>query len=123
MNINFTEPVPVQFCAEDRHRLDTIITCLAAIIEQGRTAGTPFTVPAEAAQEPVEGELPGQVSFDEIAAPEVKQSDIQQKVVSLSAAGKKEQVREIIKAYADRVSAIPEDKFGEVWAKLTALEG
>ena len=55
--------------------------------------------------------------------PEVKQSDIQQKVVSLSATGKRDAVKAIIKEYALKVSAIPEDKFGEVWAKLTALEG
>ena len=35
----------------------------------------------------------------------------------------KAQVREIITAYADRVSNIPEDKYAEVMAKLTALEG
>ena len=50
-------------------------------------------------------------------------SDIQQKVVTLSAAGKKAQVRDLITAYANRVSAIPEDKVGEVWQKLTELEG
>lgn len=60
------------------------------------------------------------------AAPAAKpctKADLSQLVVRLSAAGLKAQVREIITAYADRVSNIPEDKYAEVMAKLTALEG
>ena len=53
----------------------------------------------------------------------VELSDIQKKVVELSAAGKKAEVRDIITKYASRVSAIPADKTAEVWEKLTALEG
>lgn len=117
MNINIPEPITVQLCAEDRHRLDTIITALAAILEQGRTVGTPFS-----AAEP-EVEIPDQVSLDEVAAPEVKLDDIKRKVVELSVAGKRDTVKALVREYALNVSAIPEDKFGEVWAKLTALEG
>lgn len=133
MNINITDPIPVQLCEEDRHRLDAIIVHLTLIGNYLKDSGTPFQVPAGFEPQEV---LPGQVSFDELPAEpekapwaeaepalEVKQSDIQKKVVDLSAAGKKDQVREIIKAYADRVSAIPEDKYSEVWTKLTALEG
>lgn len=50
-------------------------------------------------------------------------ADVQQKVVALSAAGKKVEVREIVTAYAERVSAIPADKLDEVMSKLIALEG
>lgn len=51
--------------------------------------------------------------------------DVQRKVVELCgpAHGKKAEVREIIKAYAPKVTGIPADKLGEVMAKLTALEG
>ena len=57
------------------------------------------------------------------AEPSVSKADIQKKVIDLSSAGKKAEVRDIVKAYADKVSTIPEDKLSEVWAKLTALEG
>lgn len=57
------------------------------------------------------------------AAKPCAKADLSQLVVRLSAAGLKAQVREIITAYADRVSNIPEDKYAEVMAKLTALEG
>lgn len=50
-------------------------------------------------------------------------ADIQKAVVRLAAAGKKVEVREIVKGYADRVSGIPEDKRAEVLARLSALEG
>lgn len=56
-------------------------------------------------------------------APVVKREDVQSLVVKLSAAGKKDAVKEIVTAYAPRVSGIPEDKLAEVWDKLTALEG
>ena len=55
----------------------------------------------------------------------VSREQIQQKVVQLSVAAngaKKAKVREVVNLYAKNVSGIPEDKFGEVWGKLTALE-
>ena len=50
-------------------------------------------------------------------------SDIQKRVVELAAAGKKAQVREIVKSYAERVSEIPEEKLAEVLGRLNALGG
>lgn len=66
--------------------------------------------PAAPAEEPQE---PGKT---------YSQADLRQLVVKLSAAGKKAQVREIITAYAAKVSDLPEDKYNEVGAKLAALE-
>lgn len=128
-----TIKLTVELCAEDRARLDRIFSAL-------ESCGTPYSATLEAAVEPQEApkeepkaeptpeaELPGQMSFEESAPAEpakvVELSDIQKKVVELSAAGKKAEVREIVKKYADRVSAIPADKTAEVWEQLTALEG
>lgn len=134
MSININGNIPVQLCEEDRHRLDAIIVHLTLIGNYLKDSDTPFQIPAgfepqaptgaqneEGDAVPAEPEKTPETKAE--PEPEVKQSDIQQKVVSLSAAGKKDQVRAIITAYADRVSAIPEDKYSEVWAKLTALEG
>jgi hypothetical protein len=52
----------------------------------------------------------------------VSLSDIQKKVVELSAAGKKAEVRDIITKYANRVSAIPAEHTAEVWDQLIGLE-
>lgn len=55
----------------------------------------------------------------------VTQEQLQQKVMQLAAANSgalKAKVREIVNAYAKKVSDVPEDKRAEVWDKLTALE-
>lgn len=57
--------------------------------------------------------------------PQVTLAQIQQKVVQLAAGfggAKKAAVRDIINAHAKKVSDLPEDKWGEVWLQLTALE-
>lgn len=71
---------------------------------------------------PAEADLPWS---EAPAAPAVTREQIQQKVVQLSVAAngaKKAKVREVVNLYAKNVSTIPEDKFAEVWDKLTALE-
>lgn len=93
--------ITIELCAEDRARLDHINVNLTELIM--RVMGN---------QAPDMGEVL-----------QYKLEDIQQKVVALSASGKKAEVREIVKSYAEKVSAIPADKFGEVMAKLIGLEG
>lgn len=82
-------------------------------------------------QEPVEQETPAttpteeEKPAEEPAKPAVTLAQIQQKVVQLCAGfngTKKAAVREIVNAYAKKVSDLPEDKWAEVWDKLTALE-
>ena len=135
--------ITIELCAEDRARLDHINVNLTELIL--RVMGNPAPDMGEvlqkaapelaeklAAQHPVADpfkELPKAepVPFEQEApkqeAPQYKLEDIQQKVVALSASGKKAEVREIVKSYAEKVSAIPADKFGEVMAKLIGLEG
>lgn len=50
-------------------------------------------------------------------------ADIQQKVIKLSADGKKAQVRDVILGYAEKVTSLPPESYAKVLAKLTALEG
>lgn len=78
--------------------------------------------PTEAENEP-ESEAPTESEAVEVDEPKtVELSDLQQKVIALVRAGKKDKVQSIVNEYAERVSAIPEDKRAEVWDKLTALE-
>lgn len=118
--------ITIELCAEDRQRLDVISDTLELIRLALTTAGTPF--PA-APEQPRPEELPGQRSIEETTVetaeevqPKVERADIQKKVVELSAAGKKDEVRGIVNNYAKKVSDIPEDKLAEVWSRLTALE-
>lgn len=116
--------ITIELCTEDRARLDGILAvlglignterhaCKCANLEPVEKVEEPQSDPIEAVPEPALAE-----------EPEYKLADIQQKVVSLSAAGKKAEVKAVITQYADKVSGIPAEKYGEVMAQLTALEG
>lgn len=122
--------ITVELCQEDRARIDKVIELLtpstgqrcqscADVVQQALTEQPPveFTKDTPAEEKPAE---PVRVAD---TAPQVSKADIQQKVIQLSAAGKKAEVREIVTAVATKVSDIPEDKLAEVWDKLAALEG
>ena len=102
--------ITIEFSAEDRERIDRLIAALEG-------AGTPYAQPvmAETAPaEPVKAE-----------APTVTHADVQKLVVKIAASDKEKKalVREIINGYADKVSAIPEDKLPEVLERLKAVAG
>lgn len=84
----------------------------------------PITPPAEEKPEEAPAEHPLDAPpFDlDPPAPKVDRAEVRRKVVELSAAGKKTEVKEIVTAYAAMISDIPEDKLGEVFDKLNALE-
>lgn len=95
-------------------------------------AEAPKNAPEEAKAEtattdhPADKELPWAAeTAEEKAEPTVTLEQIQQKVTQLAAANngaKKAEVREIVNAYAKKVSELPADKWTEVWSKLCALE-
>lgn len=138
--------ITIELCQEDRDRLDGISVLLANLIDilgtQRPKVSTPKKAtpadaptasqeqtkePTPATTQPAE-ETPAPVTEAapvEEAKPTVTLAQIQQKVVQLAAAdggAKKAKVRDIVKAYAPQVSELPEDKWGEIWDKLTALE-
>jgi hypothetical protein len=129
---NSMNTIIVNLCEEDRQRLDRIIAALerpAPKCERCADDVAEFVddrlrqngLEPQATEDTAPEEKPAEEAKPE--QPAVSRADIQRKVVELSAVGKKEQVREVVKEYADRVSAIPEDKLVEVWQKLTALGG
>ena len=124
--------ITIELCAEDRARLDHINVNLTELIlrvmgsqkiDMGEVLrrAAPELAGKPAEQHPVTEPVPFEQPKPE--TPQYKPEDIQQKVVALSASGKKAEVREIVKSYAEKVSAIPADKFGEVMARLAGLEG
>lgn len=137
--------ITIELSAEDRARLDKLTEVLE-LAGKGGTCNckaedkpapkTKQSKPEKAAETPTEAAdepTPTTTTTEEkppetaTAAPTVTLEQIQQKVVQLAAGNggaKKAQVREIISAYGAKVSDLKEqpDKWGEVWAKLTALE-
>ena len=115
--------ITIALCQEDRARLDKIIEALEQARVMPVNESTAEVEAPNEAQEVME-------AFKEETAPEpveepakvVTQADIQKKVVELSAAGKKGEVRDIITKYASRVSAIPAEHTAAVWNQLIGLE-
>lgn len=125
--------ITIELSAEDRARLDRLAECLEKQLPP--TVHLEPMAPAKPVR-PVEPEAPTKPEaptaedhpvenpFPEAPeAPKHTMADVQQKVVALSAGGKKAQARDIVKQYAEKVSLIPEDKLDEVMAKLDELGG
>lgn len=131
--------ITIELCAEDRERLDKLTAALEKRVNQEttitldpiqqrqavETTETPTmaedetpapTTPPPAEETPTEAE-------NEPQKPTITKEQIKQKVNQLCASSAdKMMVREIIFTYARSISDLPEDKLGEVWDKLTALE-
>ena len=131
--------ITIELCQEDRARLDRIIEALEqsraiAVNSMSVAPNVESDVLKTETEEPMEGqvtveeivETTEQIPVEEAPVEEpikaVSLSDIQKKVVELSAAGKKAEVRDIITKYASRVSAIPAEHTAEVWDQLIGLE-
>jgi len=133
--------VTFELCAEDRKRLDDVLeglvsrcdSCVELMAqapvkaEEQSDRNEQVTSKLDASCQQVTGKLeeaeePAPALESQEEAPTVKREDIQKLVVTLSAAGKKDQVREIVKAYADKVSTVPENKLHEVFMRLSALQ-
>lgn len=112
-----TETDPVQKAlAETLARANETVEAPKNAPEQAETS-TPTTTPPE--EEKPTREEP-------TTPPTVKtvdRTELRAKVIELSAKGLKEQTRDIVRAYAQTVTAVPEDKVAECYEKLVALEG
>jgi hypothetical protein len=130
-NLNLT----IELCAEDRARLDAILTALQAV-------GTPFNPPELAqpgkkdpethdAPTPVtsgpETEQPAQDTQDSAETQDGAETQhathgmVQDLVITLASQGHKAEAREIVQRYAPRVSAIPDADLDAVFTALDAV--
>jgi hypothetical protein len=55
--------------------------------------------------------------------PAVTMDMLRSKAITLAAAGKKDQVRDVVHPYASKVTELPENVWAEVYEKLSKLEG
>ena len=135
--------ITIELSVEDRERLDKLLAAVDALnasplANQGMIAIADAGTHAEQPSEPhtAQENAPSKVTTTTAYAPQsaaqtatepsdaVTLADVQRKVVELCGPpyNKKAQVREIVKAYAPKVTGIPADKCAEVLAKLNALE-
>lgn len=142
--------ITIELCAEDRARLDRLaealerracdkcvisaVECIKTTLEtknesvpQASTKPlteekTPEVQPATDVEEAQITE-PNEEPATEPNLPTVDRAELRAKVIELSAKGLKEQTRDIIRSYAQTVTAVPEDKVAECYAQLIALEG
>ena len=131
--------ITLELCTEDRARIDTLIALLGLESRQVHLT-IPVNPPEEAAQidpqpaEPVklENNTPEEPAAtvaepepqNEAKQPDITPEMIQALVQKLASpkVGKRKEVKEIVTAYAEKVSGIPEDKRAECYERLTALE-
>ena len=122
----------IELCAEDRARLDRLAEAMEKRACDNRET-TPLTiqpvevpnnVPEEAkASTPTNTPTKEEETTVTEAEPTVDRAELRAKVIELSAKGLKEETRDIVRAYAQTVTAVPEDKLAECYAQLVALEG
>lgn len=124
-NLNLT----IELCAEDRARLDAILTALQAV-------GTQFsppepTQPVETASETNDApahvtsghelEPPAQDTQDGAETQHATHGMVQDLVITLASWGRKAEAREIVQRYAPRVSAIPDADLDAVYVALDSV--
>ena len=86
--------------------------------ETPTTTENPTEPTNEAQEEPAEAK-----QAEEPKKPTVTMAMLTNKAITLSAAGLKDKVRDVVHQYAKTVTSLPEDKWAEVYEKLNALEG
>ena len=124
--------ITIEFCQEDRQRLDEIIAFAGMIVGEMKSRG-PAPIQNPTAEHPADAIAPhGEPEpvaepepIEEPEAPKFTKEDILAKVQSLAGPNnpKREEAKAIIKSYGTKVSDIPADKYPEVMKKLIALEG
>lgn len=139
--------ITIELCKEDRQRIDELIAFAGLLVGELKSHGPvtmtqkveapaeESTVPQDAPKTetnetitPAEEVTPEPVAETPVEEPKplVTHGMIRQKVTQLMASGdpqKKGATRSIVKAYADNVTSLPQDKWPEIWEKLTALGG
>ena len=93
--------------------------CVTSAIQLFKGEAEAPKAPTEVKEAPTE---PAEVT-PETPTRTVDRAEMRAKVIELSAKGLKDQVRDIITAYAPTVKDVPDDKLVECFDRLVALEG
>ncbi len=127
--------ITIELCAEDRARLDrlaeamerkTCDKCVTAAIQLAKNEQEPVEAPAAITPvtKPPGEEKPAEKDPEpQTPVRTVDRAELRAKVIDLSAKGLKDQVRDVVKSFAETVKDVPDDKLAECYDRLVALEG
>ena len=130
MAVKDNASISINIKLADKALLEDINNNLKSLLKalEGKKKWEPDQAPWEAdavgTNEPkAEAEAPAEAEEvkEEKTEPTVTTAQLQKMAIELSAEGKKVEVRDIVKAYAEKISELPEDKLGEVMSRLEAL--
>ena len=130
MAVKDNASISINIKLADKALLEDINNNLKSLLKalEGKKKWEPAQAPWEAdavgTNEPkTEAEAPAEAEEvkEEKTEPTVTTAQLQKMAIELSAEGKKVEVRDIVKAYAEKISELPEDKLGEVMSRLEAL--
>ena len=115
--------IVIEFCPEDRKRIDELIACSGLIASEFKTllASAPV-VELPAGPEPADPEGAPAPAPEPEAQP-ISLAEFQKAVTIVCAQGQKQKAaaKEIINQYAASVSEVPEDKRAEILAALNSI--
>ena len=117
------EPAPQD---DIQKKLAEVVASVSTETVENATEEAETPTPTENPTEPINEAQPEPIEAtqaEEPKKPSVTMQMLTNKAITLSAAGMKDQVRDIVHQYAKTVTSLPEDKWDEVYEKLNALEG
>ncbi len=129
--------ITIELCAEDRARLDRLAEalerkacdkCVTAAIQLVKNEQEPVVVETQTEITPVVEPLMEEKPTEKDPEPQtpvrtVARAELRAKVIDLSAKGLKDQVRDVVKSFAETVKDVPDEKLAECYDRLVALEG
>lgn len=127
--------ITIELCAEDRARLDRLAEalerkacdkCVTSAIQLCKAEQEPVQAPeaiTPVSKPPGEEKPAGEEPEPPAPARTVDRGELRTLVIELSAKGLKDQVRDIVKAYAATVKDVPDDKLAECYDRLVELGG
>lgn len=132
MTVKDSARISIDIKLADKALLEDINNNLKSLLkalegkEKWESVQAPWEADAVGTNEPkaeAEAEAPAEAEEvkEEKTEPTVTTAQLQKMAIELSAEGKKVEVRDIVKAYAEKISELPEDKLEEVMSRLEAL--
>lgn len=124
-----TNRITIELCEDDRARLDRLAeamerkSCDKCVKDACEYLSVAIKQTEEKKEAIIENLSEPATIEQTPAESDIDHAELRAKVIELSAKGLKDQVRDIVRTYAQTVTDVPADKVSECYKKLEALEG